>query len=616
MNPEKIKKPVYMLALLVAVVAVYFGSIHNPFVYDDRVIIAENVNLDDIGNLKKIFNHDYFNISGERSYRPVATALFFMQTLIGGKNPAVFHITSIMMHYANAILLFLILASFVNGRAVAFLASLIFALHPIQSEAINGASFVEDPLAAFFLLAALYAHINARRESGGFSIPHQYIASLFYLLAMFSKENAVIFPAVVLIFEWVTCKKDFFREMWKRKTAFLCYVSVFMLFALIRFVLMANRESGASPVYPAGDILQSAPLILSAFLKYLQLFFLPSGFSLVHCVSNPHSLMSLKPMLAMLFYSLIFVAGLCFVKRNKQLSFGALLFLINMIPISNIVPIGEVIAERYFYMPSMGLSIMLAAAFMTTGVKLESAKPKILALSFLLGLCVAFFFGAATVERNRDWRDELYLWKKAADICPNSSKARTGYGRRLVEIGSAPSELNEAITNLEAAIRLDPRHYEAYLALGAAYWRSGRLDEALKTCLSAYSFHPTNDVRYNIALLLNSLGRPSQAKPFIEEILNTQPDWNAAVYLMGNTLLYLGDTQQARRMYERVLGDDPAHVNALGMLGVAYMQEGDYLSAISLFRKVLQIDPGNEVALANLKHALRIKDISQKKKKQ
>ncbi|HOC91862.1 MAG TPA: tetratricopeptide repeat protein [bacterium] len=616
MHPDKIKKPVYMLALLVAVVSIYFGSIDNPFVYDDRVIIAENVNLNDIGNLKKLFNHDYFNISGERSYRPVATALFFIQTLVGGKNPPAFHITSILLHAANAILLFLILSSFANARATAFLASLIFALHPIQSEAVNAASFVEDPLAAFFLLAALFAHIGAKRESGGFSIPRLALASLFYLFAMFSKENAAVFPAVVLVYEWVSRRKSGFNEIWQSRTAYFCYITVFVIFALIRFVLMANSESGALPVYPAGSFVESAPLILSAFLKYLQMFFFSSGFSLVHCVSNPDTLMTIKPILAMLFYALIFIAGLAFVKSEKYLSFGAFFFLINMIPISNIAPIGEVIAERYFYMPSMGLSIMLAGAFMNSGLKLESAKPKIMMLSFLIGLCVAFFFGAKTIERNRDWRDELYLWKSAVDVCPDSSKARTGYGRRLVEIGATPSNLKEAITNLEAAVRLDPRHYEAYLALGTAYWRAGRHDEALKTYYSAYAFHPTNDVRYNIALLLNSLGRPAQAKPMIEEILITQPDWNAAVYLMGNTLLYLGDIEGARRRYEHVLESEPSHANALGMSGVTYLQAGDFDTAISFFRKVLQIDPNNQAASANLEHAIRMKDALKKNRRQ
>jgi len=268
-----------------------------------------------------------------------------------------------------------------------------------------------------------------------------------------------------------------------------------------------------------------------------------------------------------------------------------------MAPVSNIVPFGAVMAERYFYLPSIGLCIFTAAVFLESTSD-SSPGARLLTNAFLA--CCILIFGAVTFQRNYEWRDELYLWKIAAAECPNSSKAQTGYGRRLLELARDRQQMEEAIGRLELAARLDPAHYEALLALGTAYWRAGNPGAALDVYTLAMHRHPTNDVRYNLALALNRLGRPAEALPLLLDAVRFQPDWTAAHYLLGSTYLKLDRLDDAEKELKSVLEKNPVEINALGNLAVLYYKKGRTEESERILKQILKIDPDNPHAMRNL----------------
>ncbi|HOX29116.1 MAG TPA: glycosyltransferase family 39 protein, partial [bacterium] len=206
---------------------IYSNTLHNPFVYDDRIIISGNPALNDISKVKVIFSKDYFRVTGERSYRPVSTALLFIESALGGGEPFAFHVTGIAVHALNGVLIFLIAGFLFGGTALPLFSALLFTAHPIQAEAVNVMSFIEDPLSTLFLLGSVYLYLlsgKARLKA----IP--YAASLcFALAAMLSKESAAVLPAVVLLTALLFRDKNDPRS-WKKDV--LKYSGILLSFAI------------------------------------------------------------------------------------------------------------------------------------------------------------------------------------------------------------------------------------------------------------------------------------------------------------------------------------------------------------------------------------------------
>jgi protein O-mannosyl-transferase len=607
MIEDRSKNLFLIVILTLAGLFAYYNTLDNPFVYDDLFIIKNNRALDDPRNMKALFGHEYFPISGERSYRPVSTALVFLDTAIGGRNPFVFRVTSIFLHAANGVFIFLILFALTRRRGVSWIAALLFLLHPIQTEAVDGISFVEDLLAAFFFLAALLCWIKSR--SGGKILLCFSGALVFFLMAVFSKECAGMLPFVILVFEWAFGGAEPFRRHARGRGVRLAMIfAAAAAFLLLRFIVFVNPVSGAAAKYPGAGLVHSIPVVVAAFLKYLSLFFYPRGLSIEHCFPGVIPWASGVVIISILLHVLILATGVSLRRISPVSSFGALFYLAGLIPISNIVPFGAVMAERYFYMPSIGLCILIVGiAFKVASAIDARSRTAWVAAALLLCWCVSL--GFATVRQNRVWSDELYLWKAAVGVCPSSSRARTGYGLRLIRTADSPEAVREAIRQLETAVRIDPRHYEAYLSLGTAYWHYGRLNKALQTYLRVYGFHPTNDVRYNIALLYTRVERPEKAIPYLLEIVAQEPKWVAARYLLGNAYLKMGDLRGAREQYLYVLKLNPGNLDTEGNLGVVFFEMNELDAAQAIFDEVLERAPGNEHALLNLK---RIREAREK----
>jgi len=595
-----------MLLLILAGLLFYANSLGNNFVYDDLVIIRDNQRLDDLRNLKSLFTRDYFDVSGERSYRPAATALAFLDVAAGGRKPLVFHATSVAIHILNGIFIFLILLSLTGRRPMSALAALFFLLHPIQTEAVNGASFIEDPLSALFFLAALAAYLKYRaaRRPGAFYA----LSAALYLLAMLAKEGAAMLPFAIILVEWSFRGESRFAAALKtRWKALAGYAAVACFYAVVRFILFANKQAGAAPEYPGGDLIHTIPMAAAAFLKYTSMFFYPQGLSVEHCFFSSVEYSGIYAVAAAVVIAAIIIFSVLIRRKDAAASFGALFFLLNLAPVSNILPFGALMAERYVYLASIGLCVFTVALLMPRSGKGGAEGRRQEKWNVIFVVCFTLIYGMFTVQRNFAWRDDLYIWRSALKVCPASSRAHTNYARRLLELTNDPAEIREAISHLEAAAQQDPDHYEALLALGTAYWRIGRPRLSESAYLEAYRVHPTNDVRYNIALLYNQIGAPRKALGYLKEIVVTQPKWIAARYLLGNTYLKTGEPDKARVEYLYVLSIEPGHVEARGNLGVIALESGDWRAAESCLRGILRKHPDNKYALENLKKAVEMK---------
>lgn len=584
------------VAIFIAAAACYVNTINNPFVYDDLVYITGNKSIENPSNLKHLFTKKYFAVSGERSYRPVSTLMSFMEHSMGNGDPRAYRISSILIHSTTAVLAFLFIISVTGNPAVSFFAGLIYAVHPLQSEAVNASSFVEDPLSAMFMFAALFAYARFRKN---FSILKVVLTGLLSLLAMLSKESAAVLPLIMFACEG-TIGAASPQDRKKGNALILSSFAALAIFLILRFGIFTHPSPAAAGRWPGGSPSSAYFITSLSFLKYLKLFFMPSGFSIEQCINAAGNAAFTKVVFSNLLHLSFLAIAIVFRKRNRILSFASVFYLVSLLPVSNIIPFGAYIAERYMYIPSFGLSLFLVCTFIyqEDSSTAESSRANTLSrIAFCMFLiCVAVLLAFTTIERNRDWKSPLVLWQKAAETCPNSSKARSNYGRRLIEEG----DYEKAIYQLYKAVKIDPAHYEAWSSLGVACMNYGDMKCAGNALIKAFSHSPTDDVKYNMALYFLKTARFKKAISLLTDMLSINPKWIDGRYMLGNAYLKTSDYEKAEEQFIEVLSENPDYISALGNLGVLYIETGRLDEAARMFEKVLKLEPSNATARKNM----------------
>ncbi|MFQ6672076.1 MAG: tetratricopeptide repeat protein, partial [Candidatus Tectimicrobiota bacterium] len=243
-----------------------------------------------------------------------------------------------------------------------------------------------------------------------------------------------------------------------------------------------------------------------------------------------------------------------------------------LLPVSNLLPIGELAAERFLYLSSVGASVALAWV-LTRGVKPhpEAASRAPRALVGTLGCAVVLLFAINTMDRNRDWSDDLALWEKTVRQSPTSVNARMNVGKALFLRG----RVAEAARHFEAALALAPAHVDALNNLGAAYAQLGRIEEARQ------AFHRATLIR---------------------------PDHPETWYNLGYLRYWQGDLPGADAALQRAGKLDPQNPKVAYVLGLVAYRRGDLAEAEARWRQTLQLDPTFTKAAKNLAAVARARE--------
>ena len=197
-----------ILLIIALPLIAFLNTLDNTFVYDDVFTITDNYFIRDWGNIPALFTDDYFKYSGEATYRPAVTFSYFIDYSLWHLNPAGFHLTNILLHAVNVVLVYLLVSAISRSRTTAFLTSTLFALHPILTEAVNGISYREDLLATTFFLGSALLFIQSAINQSKIR-NYLYPLSLFsYLLALCSKEVAITLPLIIFLLDWLLGDKS------------------------------------------------------------------------------------------------------------------------------------------------------------------------------------------------------------------------------------------------------------------------------------------------------------------------------------------------------------------------------------------------------------------------
>ncbi|OGR09443.1 MAG: hypothetical protein A2341_18175 [Deltaproteobacteria bacterium RIFOXYB12_FULL_58_9] len=505
-----LRSRVVEIALIATVVAVYFGTWNNPFVFDDMRSVVANPSLRDPNNL-------VFALVFER-FRPLTNLSYFLEYRLWGLDAAGYHATNIALHAANSVLVYRLFCRLDGCRTeqrshFAAVVALVFAAHPMATSAVGYISARSELLAAFFVLASLIAFCSGwERQSKGLVA----LGWVLWAFALFTKESGAVVPLLLLSFN----RCGLLPGSGSRRLRSFYFPAG--LLVTTGFVLRMVAYSGESSSPGLGGIVTHWLLETEIGWRYLCLFLLPYGQSLVHEVSDQAGGWSIVAALV----STVVLGTAIGVKRIPwSIRLGILWFMVALVP-SAIAPLSEFMAEHRTYLAGPGLFLVLVGGARVLAELLQ-ARGFTLAKHVAAGVSVAVILalGAGAIARNDVWRDDVLLWTDAAAKTPRVYVTHAAAGQALQRHG----DCEKAIAYYRTALSLLPERTESLVNMGTCMAKLRRYDEAQDVFIRVIELAPNNvHALNNLAQLALIRGETTTARDYYQRVLNIDPNNNRA----------------------------------------------------------------------------------------
>jgi len=522
-----------LILLLLTVGLAYANSLNNGFVSDDIPAILQNSRL---GQSSYIFSQPFAFL------RPL---FYFILNQIFGRAPVFFRLLNIFFHLGTVLAFYALLFILVNKR-VALWSSLLFAVHPILTEAvtwISGGPYVQ--FAFFLMLSFLLYVISFRRKR------LLIFSCLSFMLAVLTSEKAVVFPLILLLF------LVSFRGSLRQWRSLIPFFVIGILAAAIYACGIAERlEALQATRYQKAGLLNPFIQIPVALSSYLEFIFWPGNLTLYHSEMT----FTLNAYLIKLFFSFIFFVLLLFsFKQNRAVFFWLSFFIISLLP--TLIPwnLSWVVAERYVYLGTCGI---IASCIIAFEAMLREGKAK--AVFYTLCAVAASLLLARTIARNIDWKNEDSLWLATIKLSPSSPNVHNNLG----DVYSRRGEFERAAAEFLRAIELNPRYADAYHNLANTELKLGMAQEALGHYQSAIELNPRLWQSYqSLAAIYFQAGDYRLAKEMTLKALQIN-NYNSALHAnLGIIYLRLGDKQNAINELGQAIELDRDNQIARGLLG-------------------------------------------------
>ena len=491
------------------VLLAYQSMMNATFVWDDSGYVVSNLSLRSFNNWIYYFTdpintfRDYRDplvLSGP-GWRPIRNLSFALDYQLFRLNPAGWHMHNILLHAAASILLLWLLRllflkndASVESRTAAHFAitagTIWWALQPVQTEVVCWVKSRDDLLCTVFSLFAMIFFIKLPDQQTSRTRTVAVLSGiLFYLLALFSKENGITIPAIALLYYCIV--KPGFRTTISRRI----YVYLFITLAAFSLSFLAFRDlllhGTAQTDYISGSFSLMMATMTEAWTRYLQLImwpWWPTRLLADYDTWPYHATKWLSPAAALgtclfLFPTVVAAAS---VRRQPLLTFGWFAFLIMMLPFANIVPMMQVIAERFLYMPIFGVALVVAVIVQVALANIAITLPRIRATGFSILVLLGAADLITTSARAHVWQNETRLFSDTLQQNSQSWRPRVNYLNALVNSGETTAALSFARQNLKTY----PQSSAIKTAVAIAYLRCGQEVKGEKMLLDIYRHNP------------------------------------------------------------------------------------------------------------------------------
>lgn len=609
---QNVSKPAVFLGLAaIALVSfgVYLNTLNNSFVYDDTMQVLQNSWIRDVRNLPEIFSKSAWGFQSERAhsnyYRPLMHIFYMIDYHLFGLNPRGFHLVNVLFHTANSLLIFFVASSllresetggrgwevgrrqseagegftFHDSRFIAFLAAILFATHPVHTEAVAWVGAITDLSYSFFFLLSFYFYIECGMEIKR----REYLFSLIaFFLALLCKEPAVSLPLVLFAY-------DIARGKGGRGLVFYLkrYIP-FVLIAGVYFIARFHALEGIAPVKAHRELTsyQYVINIFSLFSVYVEKLLLPLNLNAFHTLRPVSSLLEIRGIISLAITISYLIFGIVAYRKDRISFLGLALVGAPLLPALYIPALGESpLAERYLYLPSAGFILVIASFCLRPAARLRRYGFALTAAAILL----AGLYSIQTVSRNRVWKDNLTLFSDTVKRSPDGELPHGKLGNALVDLG----RIDEAIEQYRFIIlNLNPNSPEAHRNLGLSYMKKGMKHEAIKEYLTAVTLAPADiEARRGLVLAYEDAGLLDEAIGQYRILLDLTPRSAETHYRLAGALSKNGMAKDAISHYLEALQINPDYVDAHYNLGTLYANSGQMNEAVPHFEAAVRLKP-------------------------
>jgi tetratricopeptide (TPR) repeat protein len=599
----------------------YSNSFQGALVFDNAAVIGEDPRIRQATpeNIESILTGRYAYVSATTGlYRPFTTFSYLLNYVVlgGGPRPVGYHWVNLVLHEVNVALVYALGVLIFGETAPASALAAIWGLHPLLTESVTNIVGRADLLAALGVLAGLLCCVRCASAAGRLRMAWLAGLAAAQTVGLFSKESGAVLPGLMLLYDLVWWE----RSRWRRRAPAYAAVAIpFVVFFNLRNAIGMHMliDYAENPLVNAG-FWTARLTAVKVVGKCLWLFLWPARLSADYSYNavplfgwrlanweDAKAIIALAVLLGAALLALLLAVR--WRHTGKPLLFFMGFFFVALSPTSNLVLlIGSIMAERFLYLPSVGLAGCMVAAVFVLGQRRSPQRRVVTRLGWAaLGL-VCLVFTARTYARNFDWQDGISLWTSAVDVCPGSARAHYNLAKELEHI---PGRLPQAIAEYREAVRIEPDGADAHDNLGNALSGiPGRLPEAVAEFREAVRLQPDRaEAQNDLAnALARTPGRLPEAIAKYEAALRLEPRNAEVHYNLANALVRIPDRlPEAIAEYEAALRLRPDHADAHNNLGEALFGIPDRLpEAIAEFRAALRLQPQLVAAHNNLGNAL------------
>lgn len=628
------------LLVFATCVVCYLNSVRCGFVFDDMSAVRANKDLLPTTPISNLLWNDFWGTpmhkeQSHKSYRPLCVLTFRWNYAIHQLEPMGYHVVNVVLHGVVTVMFMRMCNRFLT-RATSFFAAMLFAVHPIHTEAVSGVVGRAETLSAIFFLASFvtYAKCTQRRLRQGWR--QLLLTGFLAMAAMLCKEQGITVIGVCCIYEVFVVQKLRLQDVLHPYKSLLSAkggaLSPGMRDALLRMVfllgvagglLMARmRVMGAQlPVFTRFDNPASVAPTPSRQLTYNYLLALNAWLMLFPCnlccdwtmgtIPLIESLWDARNLTTLAFYSgillLAWISLTAEPQRARLAVISLALLVLPFLPASNLFfPVGFVIAERILYTPSMGFCMLVAQ-----GLNLINRKRCFQKLVWTSVAILLLAHTTKTVLRNKDWESEYTIFMAGLRVNQRNAKLFNNVGHAL----ESQERFEEALTYFHKAVSVQPDDIGAHINVGRTHYNLKMFKEAEEAYVKAKNLlpRPRPGEHYQARIAPNHLNvfvslanvisrnvtRLAEADALYRQAISMRADYTQAYINRGDVLIKMNRTREAQEVYEKALQFDSSNPDIYYNLGVVFLELGKATQALAYLDKALQFDPDHQQALMN-----------------
>jgi len=572
-------RTVFILLFLIGLL-VYVNSLEVPFHFDDIYYLKENLQIKSFSTFQRWLTESY---SGFFTNRPVLLFTFLLNYSIGGLDTFGYHFFNVLVHILNAFFFYVLFARYADpdsrtGYSIPYvLAAIIFLIHPVNTESVTYISSRSSVLSTFFVLASMLSFFRATEMR--LRLPLYLLSILFFLTGLFTKEAAIVLPALLMLFDYF-----FVSNSGRGLKARLKYHVPFFLLTLALSLVYLSYLTRPEADRPWATHI---PTELNVFVEYGKLLFVPLGLTIDHDVTllglfSGRALFSLTALMTLIALALFLK------KKNPAIAFSIFWFFISLAPFL-VIRVKDFMAERWLYTASLGFAVGVSGVVMFASQSYRKTVRAVVALLLVL-------LGVLTITRNQVYSSPILLWQDAVKKAPEKSRPYINLSGAYMENG----QVALGVANIQEGIKLGKKNgglkgtqlVAAYMNLAAAYQNGNDLQKAegaLKTIeREAAGFR---EYHHSLGLIYMKTRRYDQALVEFKKALAIRPSSPTYLYLLGDCCEMLGQHKTAQEYFSRATAGVPQSGSDFIHQGLAFYKLGEKDRLLSLLFEGVKADP-------------------------